>query len=114
MVYHKIGRDMKERALDLLGLGWKIEDSAAVLWVSTKSIELWINNRDATGQVDPPSVLRGRPRILTADVIDELWDLIEETPCIYLDGIQEWLAIQHDLPISLSALYNNLRRLSLR
>jgi hypothetical protein len=58
-------------------------------------------------------VLRGRPRILSIDVIEDIQALIRETPSLYLDEILEWLALYHDQPISLTALHNNLRELSL-
>jgi transposase len=58
-------------------------------------------------------VLRGRPRILTSEMTEDLRQLISETPSVYLDEIAEWLAIYYDQPISLTALGDNLRDLGL-
>jgi len=63
-------------------------------------------------RVDPPSVLRGRPRILNSEAID-LHELIRGTPTLFLDEIGEWLALYHDQPISTTALHDNLRELGL-
>jgi transposase len=71
------------------------------------------NNYDEFGRVDPPSMLRGRPRILTYGVTEDLRQLISQTPSVYLDEIAEWLAIYHGQPISITALGNNLRGLGL-
>ncbi|KIK91910.1 hypothetical protein PAXRUDRAFT_606692 [Paxillus rubicundulus Ve08.2h10] len=95
MVYHKISTDMKQRALELLEMGWEMDEVTEAL-------------------VDPPSVLRGRPRILNAAVLTDLRDLIHETPSLFLDEIGDWLAIYHDQPISTTALHDNLRDIGLR
>jgi hypothetical protein len=65
------------------------------------------------GRVDPPSVLRGRPRILNSEAISDLHELIRGTPTLFLDEIGEWLALYHDQPISTTALHDNLRELGL-
>jgi len=43
----------------------------------------------------------------------KLRELIRETPSLFLDEIGEWLALYHDVPISTTALHNNLRQLGL-
>ena len=40
-------------------------------------------------------------------------ELIKETPLLFLDEIREWLALYHDMPISIAALHNNLHDLGL-
>lgn len=86
---------MKQRALQLIDEGWELAEVAEVLGVSSASVERWEDNYKLHGRVNPPSVLRGRPRLL------------------YLDEIREWLALYHDQPISMTALHNNLRRMGL-
>ena len=49
----------------LLDKGWDMDDIAETLGVSTKSIMRWEDKYKEFGLVDPPSVLRGRPRILS-------------------------------------------------
>jgi transposase len=113
MGYRNISPDMKQRALQLLDQGWEIERIADVLGVSSKSIGRWLEKYAAYGRVDPPSVLRGRPRLLNVDITEDLRELISETPSLYLDEIREWLAIYYDQPISITALHNHLNVLGL-
>jgi transposase len=113
MVYCKISPDMKVRALELLQEGWEMEEVVEVLNVSAKSIGCWSDNLNVHGCVDPPSVRRGRPQILTAAMTEDLPALIQESPFLFLDKLREWLAIYHNQPISTMALHNNLRELGL-
>jgi transposase len=113
MVYRRISPDMKQRSLQLIDEGWEMEDIANVLGVASKSIKRWTDNYDMHGRVDPPSVLRGRPRILNSEAISDLHELIRGTPTLFLDEIGEWLALYHDQPISTTALHDNLRELGL-
>ena len=108
MVYHKISPDMKQRALQLIDQRWEMQDVADILGVASKSIRRWADNYDTYGRVDPPSVLRGCPRLLNSEAISDLQELIRETPTLFLDEIGEWLALYHDQPISTTALHDNL------
>jgi len=72
--------------------GWEMNEIADVLGMSSKSIDRWQDNYEMHGRVDPPSFLRGRRRILSADVVDNLWNLMQESPELYLDEIGIWLA----------------------
>ena len=114
MVYQKISDDRKERALYLLlERGWDIERITDALGVSAKSIERWNENYEVHGCVCPPKLIIGRPRLLSADMIDDIQQLLQEDPSLLLDEIGEWLALYHDQPISATALHDNLRDLSL-
>jgi len=104
---------MKQRALQLLREGWELEDVTDALGVSSKSIGRWSTNFETHGRVDPPAVLRGRPRLLNAEAIADLQELIQETPELFLSEIGEWLALYHDLSISKTALHTNLIDLGL-
>ena len=84
MVYHKISPDMTQRALQLIDEGWEMQDVADILGVASKSIRRWADNYDTHGRVDPPSVLRGRPRLLNSEAISDLQELIRETPTLFL------------------------------
>ena len=109
MVNRKISPDMKQRALQLIDEGWELKELAEVLGVSSKSIERWDHKYKTHECVNPSSGLRGRPRILNTQAIDDLRELIRETPSLYLDEIRDWLALYHDVPISTTALHYNLR-----
>ena len=113
MVYRHISANMKQRALQLIDLGWDTHEIAAILGVSEKSIGRWENNYAAKGVVNLKSPLRSRPRILNMEIMEELHQLIEETLSPFLDEISEWLALIHDTRISISALHNNLQDLTL-
>jgi transposase len=88
MVYRKISADIKCRALQLLAEGWELGEIANVLGVSEKSVDHWLHNYEAHGRVDPPSVNRGRRRLLTQDVIGDIQELLLETPDLYLNILQ--------------------------
>ena len=113
MVYHSISADKKRRALQLLNEGYELPQIAHILGVSSKSISCWQDNYDTHGCVDLPSSLRGRHHILSGNVIDELWELIEESPDLFLDKIGSWLALFHVVQISMTALHDNLQDLGL-
>ena len=83
-----------------------------MLGVSSKSIERWdhkYNLYKTHEGVDPPSGLRWPPWILSTQAIDDFQELIREIPSLFLDEIGDWLALCHDMPISTTALHNNLR-----
>ena len=97
---------MKERAL-YLHERWKAE----ALGVSTRSIERREENCIQThGYVKPPRSIIGRPKLLTADTVENIQKLLRKGP-ILLDEIKEWLAF-HNQPISTTALHMNLQDLA--
>ena len=69
--------------------GWEIDRVAEALRVASKSIERWENTYEIHGCVDPPTPLRGRPRVLTNRMTEDLRDLIVENPLLLLDEISE-------------------------
>jgi transposase len=114
MVYQRISRDRKERALYLLlEQGWDINRIAVALGVSSRSIERWEAHYDEHGHINPSTPIMGRPRLLDQVMTDGIHELLAETPSLLLDEISEWLAIYHDQPISTTALHENLRDLGL-
>ena len=76
-------------------------------------IECWEENYEVHGCVSPPKLIMGYPRLLSADMIDDIQQLLQEDSSLLLDKIVEWLALYHNQPISTTALHNNLRDLSL-
>jgi len=93
--------------------GWEMNKIADVLGMSSKSIGHRQDNYEMHGCVDPPSFLRGRRRILSEDVVDDLQDLMQESPELYLDEVGIWLALYHEVQISTTALHDNLQELGL-
>jgi len=113
MPFHRIDTGVKERALQLIAEGWPLQHIIEVFGVSRCSIGRWADNYNAFGSVKPPAVITGRPRLLNHGAIEGLYDLIAESPELYLDEIAEYLALYHDLPISTTALHDNLAELGL-
>ena len=103
----------KERALYLLlEAGWEIERIAEALGVSARSIGRWEENYALHGCVKPLKSIKGCPRLLTGDMIDDIQLLLREDPTLLLDEIREWLALYHNQPISTAALHMTLRGLA--
>ena len=108
MVYRKIDPGIKTRALQMLKEGYRIDQIAGVLAVHPDSIPRWQANFEQHGNVAPPIITTGRPRVLTPPLLRELSDLVRDEPDIYLDELVDWLALAHDQPISMGCLCNNL------
>ena len=114
MVYQRTSNDRKERALYLLlEWGWDINQITDALGMSSKSIEHWEENYKVHGCVSPLKLIMGCPRLLSADMIDDIQQLLQEDSSLLLDKIVEWLALYHDQPISTTTLHDNLQDLSL-
>ncbi|KAI0043139.1 hypothetical protein FA95DRAFT_1499052 [Auriscalpium vulgare] len=108
MVYHHIDDGIKIRGLQMLQDGWEMPVVLAALNVSRSSMERWMAQHLLTGSVAADRVLSGRPRRLSSAVIEELRVLISEAPSLYLDELAEWVAVFHDIPISITSLHENL------
>ena len=113
MVYRPISADMKRTALQLLNKDWEMQQIANLLGISSKSIHRWQDNYETHSLVNPPSYLQGRQCILSSYVVDDLYDLMLESPELYLDEIGIWLALYHEVQILTMALHDNLRELGL-
>ena len=100
MVFRHISKDVKDCALFLVENDYIPEDVAEILGVSTRSISRWANNLEAFGSViPPPNPSQGRPRRLNPDMTHDLATLVAEAPEMYLDEIQDWVALVHDVGI---------------
>jgi transposase len=110
MVYKHISKDLKERALWLLEHDYIPTDVSDIFGVSERSLQRWRANQAVYGTViPPPNPTHGRPRKLNSDMTHDLFVLLEEAPEMYLDEIQEWLALGYDVGISRAALHENIR-----
>jgi transposase len=109
MVNRRISNDLKECALSLWEKGWDELDICEALGVSRASIYRWRAIFAEFGSIQkPPSPLRGRTRIITRAVLDAIHLIYKEDPDTYLDKMQWWLAVHHDIAISIPALHRNL------
>jgi transposase len=94
--------------LYLLDEGWDIGQIINALSVTSDIIRQWQDNYKTYGCVNPSSVLQGHHRLLNTATIMDLHKFIQESPSLFLDEIAKWLALYHDLPISITALHDNL------
>src|SRR5208283_399629 len=101
MVYRAISKDIKDRVIWLIDHDYAPPDVCEFFGISERSIARWKKNQNVYGSpVAPPPLHRGRPRLLNADMTHDLFTLLQEAPEMYLDEIQEWLAVAHDTRIS--------------
>jgi transposase len=101
-------------ALRLWESGWSHSYLCAALCVCQASIYRWRHIFDEFGSVTPPAPpLHGRPRIIGLAVLTAVKELYERHPDTYLDELQWYLAIHHDIPISISSLQENLEKAGL-
>ncbi|THU94790.1 hypothetical protein K435DRAFT_576742, partial [Dendrothele bispora CBS 962.96] len=56
----------------------------------------------------PPSYLQGRPSDITMEIREDLVQLKQESPEMFLDEIQEWVAVAHEVAISRPQLHQIL------
>jgi transposase len=114
MVNCRISSDLKECALRLWEAGWEEIDITQELIVSRASLYRWRKIFEEFGSVtQPPSPLRGRIRIISRAVLTAVYDIYKTDPDMYLDELQFWLAIHHDIVISIPALHMNLQEAGL-
>ncbi|KAK0457263.1 uncharacterized protein EV420DRAFT_1621110 [Desarmillaria tabescens] len=111
---HHIPTQIKDIALELWTLGWELSDICHIFHVSPSSLYRWHNLFETFGTpANRPAPFRGRPRIVSLAALDAIHVLLKSHPDTYLGELQWYLAIHHDLPISISALQQNLVRAGL-
>jgi transposase len=105
-----ISTDLKQRALWLLAAGYLLDEICTILNISSRSVQRWANNLATHGHVLPPrNPLQGRRHTLNAIHIYGLIGIIEASPAMYLDELQDWLALEHDMLISKTTLHDSIR-----
>src|SRR5437016_3009225 len=110
----KISNDLKECALNLWDWGWDLEDITDALLVLQTSLYQWRSIFKEHSSVTRPScALRGQIRTLTWAVLTAVHTLYTSDPDLYLDELVLWLAIHHDINISVSSFHENLTKAGL-
>ncbi|KAJ7207886.1 hypothetical protein GGX14DRAFT_325462, partial [Mycena pura] len=110
----KISADLKDCALDLWDAGWSLSDICFALRVSPASMYRWDELREIFGQSTNPNLrLAGRHRIISLAVLGAIRTIYEQETTVMLDELQWYLAIHHDIAISISALQSTLDRAGL-
>ncbi|KAK0197788.1 hypothetical protein F5146DRAFT_995409 [Armillaria mellea] len=96
---HKISLDLKDIAIELWHHGWDWSDICNLLHHSQSSLYQWLATYELFGTMENrPAPLRGHPRVIGLAA---------------LEAIHQYLAIHHDLPVSISALQDNLQKADL-
>ncbi|TFK95215.1 hypothetical protein BDV98DRAFT_518183, partial [Pterulicium gracile] len=108
-----INLQIRDQAVQAILESFGPEFVAHFLGVSKKSIKQWVENFKLFGDANPPTFHPGRPCILSSELIGEITDRIVEYLDNYLDKMQEWLALYHNMKISKSALSLNILELNL-
>ena len=104
-----ISTDLKQRALWLLAAGYLLDDICTILNISSQSAQRWANDLATHGHVLPPqNPLQGQQHTLNAIHIYGLIGIIEASPAMYLDELQDWLALEHNMLISKMMLHNSI------
>jgi hypothetical protein len=107
----KISVDLKMCALSLWDRGWQVEDIVDALLISRASLYRSNAIFEEHGSVNRRNfALRGQARILTRAVLTAVHTIYESDPDLYLDELVLWLALHHDIVISVSALQENLQK----
>src|SRR6266481_2450990 len=110
MPYRAISTDLKQQALWLLSNGYLPEEICTILNVSPRSVQSWANNLTTHGHVLPSlNPTRGQQHTLNAIHMYGLIGIIEASPAMYLDKLQDWLALEYDILISKTTLHDNIR-----
>ncbi|EGO28168.1 hypothetical protein SERLADRAFT_366048 [Serpula lacrymans var. lacrymans S7.9] len=114
MPYRQISKDIKERTFWLIEHNYIPSDICNIFGIFERSLCHWQANQEAFGSVAPPMYpTQGRPYILGANQAKRIYLLLEDTPEMYLDKIQDWLALAHDVHILKTALFEHIRDVGL-
>ena len=104
MGYWRISADLKQCALWLLDNGYLAHEVQEILNVSHSSINHWTHNLDEYGHVVLPP-LWDHPHTLTTTQTHSLIQIVQNTHDMYLDELQDWLALEHEVIVSQMTLH---------
>ncbi|EGO04722.1 hypothetical protein SERLA73DRAFT_45022 [Serpula lacrymans var. lacrymans S7.3] len=92
MPYRQISKDIKERTLWLIEHNYILSDICNIFGIFERSLCHRQANQEAFDSVAPPIYpSQGRPYILGANQAKRIYVLLEDTPEMYLDKIQDRL-----------------------
>ncbi|PBK71793.1 hypothetical protein ARMSODRAFT_852719, partial [Armillaria solidipes] len=110
----KISSDLKDIAIELWHHGWDRSDICNLLHHSQSSLYRWLATYEQFGSTENrPAPLHGCPRVIGLAALEAIHQVYARNPETYLDELQWYLAIHHDLPVSISALQDNLQKAGL-
>ena len=110
MVFRKISKGVKDQAINLIHQGLIPQDICDLLGISPRSLSRWGFNYELHGSTHPPlTYMAGRPQILDGDQVLSISEQLERAPEMYLDEIQDWVALTMETSISKVALCELIR-----
>ena len=105
---------LKDIAMELWHAGWSRNNICQIFHVSARSLYRWRALFEEFGTAAPlPALLRGRPRLIGFAAMTATRQLFHDHPDTYLDELQWFLAVHHDIAISIPALQENLQQAGL-
>ena len=85
----------------------------AIISMSQNAVSIggrpWAQHYHNWGHVIPHNPNQGRPRVLASEQVNSLIELVRESPEMFLNELRDWLAIHHDVKISIAGLDLNIR-----
>ncbi|KAK0235517.1 hypothetical protein EDD85DRAFT_773329 [Armillaria nabsnona] len=110
----KISSDLKDIAIELWHHSWDRSDICNLLHHSQSSLYCWLATYELFGSTEnQPAPLRGHPRVIGLAALEAIHQVYARNLATYLNELQWYLAIHHDLPVSISALQDNLQKAGL-
>ncbi|CAK5283695.1 unnamed protein product [Mycena citricolor] len=101
----------RELALRFKELGWSTEDVASAMGVSRASIYRWEKTFESIGTATNPHACNGgRRSAINRNIMDVIHSLYKQSPDMYLEELQFYLAVKHDVAISISSLQSTLEK----
>lgn len=110
----KISSDLKNIAIELWYHGWDRSDICNLLHHFQSNLYHWLAIYKLFGSMENRlAPLCGHPRVIGLAALEAIHQVYAWNPATYLDGLQWYLVIHHDLPVSISALQDNLQKAGL-
>ncbi|KIK50873.1 hypothetical protein GYMLUDRAFT_78400 [Collybiopsis luxurians FD-317 M1] len=104
-----IPSEVKDIGIELMDHGWSISDICSILHVSKASLYRWHNLFKEYGSTKPlPAPLCGHPQVIGLAIMDAIQDVFRRNPDTYLDELQWYLTVNHNVAIPISTLQQSL------
>ena len=107
-----LSKDVRECVLWLVHHGYAPPDICEVFSISDRTLQRWKTHPNLYANPflrRPQARLLARKPILNADGTHDLATLLADAPHHFLDAVQDWLGVAHDLRLSPPALFDGIR-----
>lgn len=112
---HPFSADIRERTIALVTAGMDSSTAEVITGVSARTVRRWTSaSAVGRGRDDRAAMAsRGRRRLVNTAILEDLRLLVLSAPSLYLDEIATWLAVHHDLPLSVTTIHEYLKCIGL-